>query len=260
MRRHIPFAHPRLPAVPPLSPRPAARIQPRTRSTFSPILKAPSAPPALDCPQRTRRGRPMRYPRNMQGYGGNPPAADWPGGATSPSASSSTTRRAARTPSSTATPPPRLPLRDPGRPALARPAPLEHGIDLRIRRPRRLLAPPRPLRLPRRPGHRLRRRLRPRPLPRPGRRDAGRRLGDRLPRPELDRLPQPRPPRPSAPTSTKPSASTPRSPARPRAAGTPAAPRSTPSTSSPRPALFDWIADTYDDDLPYWREQGAGSS
>ena len=23
----------------------------------------------------------MRYPRNMQGYGGNPPAADWPGGA-----------------------------------------------------------------------------------------------------------------------------------------------------------------------------------
>ena len=23
----------------------------------------------------------MRYPRNMQGYGGNPPDADWPGGA-----------------------------------------------------------------------------------------------------------------------------------------------------------------------------------
>ena len=84
----------------------------------------------------------MRYPRNMQGYGGQPARrrlarrrqrrrpvrAQLRGG-----------RRELR--------PARrrrlrgLPLRDRRRPALARPAPLEHGIDLRIRRPRRLLAP-----------------------------------------------------------------------------------------------------------------------
>ena len=179
----------------------------------------------------------MRYPRNMQGYGGHPPQADWPGGARiavslvlnyeeggencilhGDAASEGFLSE------------------NPRRPALARPAPLEHGERLRIRRPRRLLAPPRPLRLPPGPGHHLRRRLRPRPLPRPGRRHAGSRLGDRLPRPALDRLPQPHPrgrdgrPRGGHPPPHRGHRRS------PRAAGTPAAPRSRPSTSSPRPA------------------------
>ena len=49
----------------------------------------------------------MRYPRNLHGYGGHPPPPTGPAARGSPSASSSTTRRAARTRSCTATPPPR---------------------------------------------------------------------------------------------------------------------------------------------------------
>ena len=179
----------------------------------------------------------MRYPRNMQGYGGNPPAADWPGGAHVAVSSSSTTRRAARTASCTATPPPR-----PSSPRSPAPQPwpgqrhwnmesiYEYGARAGFWRLRDLFISRE------RPGHRLRRRHRPRPLPRPGRRDAGRRLGDRQPRPEVDRLPRPHPRGRARRHRARPSASTPRSPARPRAAGTPAAPRSTPSTSSPSPA------------------------
>ena len=54
--------------------------------------------------------------------------------------SSSTTRRAARTTSCMAIRIRGLPLRHHGRRELAGPAPLEHGVDLRIWRPRRLLA------------------------------------------------------------------------------------------------------------------------
>ena len=179
----------------------------------------------------------MRYPRDMHGYGGRPPAADWPGGAKvavqfvlnyeeGGENCDPARRRRLRG----------VPLRDRRRRPLAGPAPLEHGIDLRVRRPRRLLAAARPLHLPRRAGHRLRRRHRARPLARPGRGDAGRRLGDRQPRPEVDRLPRPHPRGRGAPTSPRRSACTPRSPASPRAAGTPAAARSTPSISSPRRA------------------------
>ena len=65
-----------------------------------------------------------------------------------------------------------------GAAALAGPAPLEHGIDLRIRGARRVLAA-----APDAGGsadHRLRRRDRPGTRARAGRRDAGRRVGDRL--------------------------------------------------------------------------------
>ena len=140
----------------------------------------------------------MRYPRDMQGYGGRPARRRLAG------------RRARRRPvraqlrggrrelrSCTATPPPRPSSREiVGAAALAGHAPLEHGIDLRIRRPRRLLAAARPLHRARRAGHGLRRRHRAGPLAGAGRRDAGGRLGDRQPRPEVDRLPRRHPPRP----------------------------------------------------------------
>ena len=58
----------------------------------------------------------------------------------SPSKSSSTTRKAARTTSYTATRLPKLFVRDRRGRALARCAPHEHGVDLRIRLARRLLA------------------------------------------------------------------------------------------------------------------------
>ncbi len=84
-----------------------------------------------------------RYPRDMTGYGANPPDAGWPGGARiavqlvlnyeeggencvlhGDAASEAFLSEIV------------------GAAALAGPAPLEHGIDLRIRRPRRVLAAP----------------------------------------------------------------------------------------------------------------------
>ena len=112
----------------------------------------------------------------------------------------------------------------------------------------------RPLHLPRRPGHRLRRRHRARPLARPGRRHAGGRLGDRQPRPEVDRLPRPHAARPRPPTSPRRSASTPRSPASaPRGWYTGRCSVNTVDLVTEEGG-FDWVSDTYDDDLPYWRE------
>ncbi len=134
----------------------------------------------------------MRYPRNLQGYGGTPPNADWPGGAKvavslvlnyEEGGENSILHGDAASEGFLSEIPGAAPW--PGQ---------RHWnmeIRLRIRRPRRLLAPPPPP--PRPPRHHLRRRLRAGPLPRPGRRHAGRRLGDRLPRPALDRLPQPHP-------------------------------------------------------------------
>ena len=69
-------------------------------------------------------------------------------------------------------------------------APLEHGIDLRIWRARRLLAAAPHLHRGRSAGHRLWRGNGARPLARPGRGDAGSRLGDRLAWAEMDRLPR----------------------------------------------------------------------
>ena len=53
---------------------------------------------------------------------------------------------------------------------------------------------------------------------------------------------------------TRRSGCTPRSPASARPAGTPAAPRSTPCDLAAEEGGFDYVSDTYDDDLPYWLE------
>ena len=81
-----------------------------------------------------------------------------------------------------------VPVGDRRRAALARPAPHEHGIDLRIRLARRLLAAVADVHRARHPGHGLRRRDRAAAQPRGGRRHERGRLGDRLARPQMDRL------------------------------------------------------------------------
>ena len=137
----------------------------------------------------------MRYIRNMQGYGGNPPVADWPGGAKvavqfvlnyeeGGENCDPARRRRLRG----------VPVRDRRRAALARAcatgtwnrstntarAPASGGCTgLFAERGRA--------------GHRLRRRHGAGALARAGRGDAGGRLGDRQPRAEMDRLPQVQP-------------------------------------------------------------------
>ena len=82
-----------------------------------------------------------------------------------------------------------VPFGDRRRGALARPAALEHGVDLRIRRPRRVLAPSSAVRRLRHPRHRLWRRNRAGAFAGAGGGHAVRRLGDRKPRPQMDRIP-----------------------------------------------------------------------
>ena len=72
--------------------------------------------------------------------------------------------------------------------ALARPAPYERGIDVRIRLPRRLLAAVAAVHRAQYSGDRVRRGERACPQSRSRRRHARGRLGDRLPRPQMDRL------------------------------------------------------------------------
>ena len=170
----------------------------------------------------------MRYQRDMRGYGAQPAGPEMAGRR----ACRRAVRRQLRGRRRELHPARRrglgsLPVGDRRRRALARHAPLEHGIDLRIRRPRRLLAAAPHVHRRRRSGHRLRRRHRACPLARPGRGDAGGRLGDRLARAEMDRLPRLLGRRRGAPTWKRRSGCTPRSPASGRPAGTPAAPRST---------------------------------
>ena len=81
------------------------------------------------------------YPRDMVGYGRNPPDPNWPGGAAVAVQFVDQLRGGRREQH-----PARrrrlrgLPVRDRRRAALAGPAPHEHGVDLRIRLARRLLA------------------------------------------------------------------------------------------------------------------------
>ena len=194
----------------------------------------------------------MRYVRDMRGYGANPPDPQWPGGAHvavqfvvnyeeggencvlhGDAASEAFLSEIV------------------GAAALAGPAPLEHGIDLRIWRPRRLLAAAPHVHRSRGAGDLLRRRHRARALARPGRGDAGGRLGDRLARPEMDRLPRPR--------------------AEDERRDIDAAIRLHAEVTGERPTGwytgrtsvntvrlvaeeggFDYVSDTYDDELPYW--------
>ncbi len=83
-----------------------------------------------------------------------------------------------------------VPVGDRRRAGLAGPAPHEHGIDLRIRLAGRLLAPAQAVHRAQPAGDGLRRRHRPPAQSRRGRRHARGRLGDRLPRPQVDRLPR----------------------------------------------------------------------
>ena len=127
-----------------------------------------------------------RYPRDMTGYGANPPAANWPDGAKiavqivlnyeeggennilhGDAASEAFLSEIV------------------GAAALAGAAALEHGIDLRIRRARRVLAA-----APdagRSAGHGLWRGHRAGPRARTGGGDEGGGLGNRQPRAEMDR-------------------------------------------------------------------------
>ena len=197
----------------------------------------------------------MRYERDMRGYGANPPDPKWPGGAHvavqfvvnyeeggencvlhGDEASEAFLSEIV------------------GAAALARAAPLEHGIDLRIRRPRRLLAAPSHVHRSAGAGHRLWRRDGAGALARPGRGDAGGRLGDRLARAEMDRLPRLCRRRRAPRHATRRSGCITKSPARARPAGTPAAPRSTPCRLVAEEGGFDYVSDTYDDELPYWLE------
>ena len=81
------------------------------------------------------------YPRDMVGYGRTPPFADWPGGARvavqfvinyEEGGENNILHGDARVRG--------VPVGDRRRGALAGPAPHEHGVDLRIRLARRLLA------------------------------------------------------------------------------------------------------------------------
>ena len=172
--------------------------------------------------------------------------------------SSSTTRRAARTHPARRSGLRGLPVRDRRRRGLARPAPHEHGVDLRVRLPRRLLAAVAALHGAARAGHRLCHRAR-HAAPPGGRRGHARgRLGDREPRPQVDRV-QGLLRRPtSAPTSSRRSASTPRSPASVRSASTRAAARRTRRGIVMEEGGFLYSSDSYADDLPYWIEGPRG--
>ena len=129
-----------------------------------------------------------------------------------------------------------LPVGNRRRRALARAAPHEHGIDLRIRLARRLLAPPSPVHRARRAGDGVRRRDRDGAQPASGRGDERSRLGDRHPRLQVDRLSRHARRHRKRATSPTRSRSTRRSPARGRSASTRGARRSTPSGSAARKA------------------------
>ena len=133
-------------------------------------------------------GHVNRYPRDMHGYGETPPDPRWPNGARiavqivlnyEEGGENNVLHGDAASEA--------FLCEIVGAAALARPAALEHGVDLRIRRPRRLLAAAPALHLAGRARHRLRRRHRARPVARSGRRDAGGGVGDRQPRTEVDR-------------------------------------------------------------------------
>ena len=103
-----------------------------------------NGPSALTCPcKHSEIVSPMTdaYPRDMIGYGRTPPFADWPERRAGRAAVRHQLRRGRREQH-----PARrrrlrgLPVRDRRRRALAGHAPHEHGIDLRIRLARRLLA------------------------------------------------------------------------------------------------------------------------
>jgi hypothetical protein len=118
------------------------------------------------------------YPRDLVGYGRTPPHPRWPTTPASACSSSSTTRKAARTTFCTAIRRRSLFVGDRRRAALAGAASHEHGVDLRIRRPRRLLAAVAAVHRTQPAGDRLRRRDRacmrnPERWP-PGRRPVGR--------------------------------------------------------------------------------------
>ena len=83
-----------------------------------------------------------------------------------------------------------VPVGDRRRPTLAGPAAHEYGIDVRIRLTCRLLADLAAVAGAKRSRHRVQRRHGARPPSRYRRGHEGGRLGDRLPRPEMDRLPR----------------------------------------------------------------------
>ena len=132
----------------------------------------------------------MRYPRDMHGYGADPPDADWPGGARiavqfvlnyeeggeNNILHGDAASEAFLSEIVGAAPWPGSATGTWNRSTNTAPAPASGGCT-------RLFT------APRHAGHRLRRRHRARPLARAGRRHAGGRLGDRQPRPEVDRLP-----------------------------------------------------------------------
>ena len=179
------------------------------------------------------------YPRDMIGYGRTPPFADWPKRARVAAAvrhqlrggrreQYPARRRRVRS----------VPVRDHRRRALARHAPHEHGVDLRIRLAGRLLAAAPPVHGTLGSGHRLCGRDRDGAQSRGGRGDERSGVGDRDPRPEMDRLSRRSGRSRSGPHRRGDRASMPRSPALARSASIRAARRSTRSGSGWRRAGF----------------------
>ena len=198
----------------------------------------------------------MRYPRNMQGYGGRPPAADWPGGAQRRRAVRPELRGGRRELAScTATPPPRrscprspAPQPWPGQRHWNMESIYEYGARAGFWRLHELFtARDVPVTI-----YGVASALARSPAQVAAMQEAGWEIAS--PRAEVGRLPR-RQPRgrgrrhgrgdPAAHRGQRASG---------RAAGTPAAARSTPSISSTEEGGFDYVSDTYDDDLPYWRE------
>ena len=179
----------------------------------------------------------MRYPRNMQGYGGRPPAADWPGGAHvavslvlnyEEGGENCILHGDAASEGFLSEIPGAQPW--PGQRHWNMESVYEYGARAGFWRLRDLFVSRAASRSPSTASP-------PRsPAPPPRSPRCRTPAGRSPPTACAGSTTATTPPRPSAPTSRRPSASTPRSPARPRAAGTPAAPRSRPSTSSPRPA------------------------
>ena len=179
------------------------------------------------------------YPRDLIGYGRNPPDPRWPGAC----ARRRAVRRQLRGRRRTLDPAWRrgigsVPVGRARRRAVAGTAAYERRVDVRVRLARRLLAAVATVRRAQAAGHRVRCRARACAPSRSGRGDARGGLGNREPRPQMDRLQG----HAGSGRARRSHRSDPHShrgrPARVRSAGIPAAPRSTRSSSCWRKAAL----------------------
>ena len=199
VRRHVALGHRLLPRCR-RHPRrtPAALTRRSTLKNLRGEFESRRPPAGLDGGAGGERC--MRYPRNMQGYGGRPPFADWPGGANvavqfvlnyEEGGENSLLHGDAASEGFLSEIPGAQPW--PGQRHWNMESVYEYGARAGFWRLRDLFVS-RGV-----PRHHLRRRHRPRPLARPGRGDAGGRLGDRHPRPDAGSTTATTPARPRRP-------------------------------------------------------------